>query len=147
MNPTTKITAYSGTVSAMRASPWLASEDLAGLGDVSVVIECVVKIENAVLQDGRTEKLLWGLKFQGKDKSMVLNATNRKTLTLAYGALTKEWPGKQVTLYVQDGVKKPGARGETTTGLRIRIPDAVRRAARAADSFQFAPASTKEATP
>jgi hypothetical protein len=52
---------------------------------------------------------------------MILNATNRKALSSAFGADTKKWLGQKVTLYVQDGIRKPGGKhGETCTGLRIR---------------------------
>jgi hypothetical protein len=54
---------------------------------------------------------------------MILNATNRKSLSRQFGADTKNWIGKQVTLTVQDGIRKPGGQaGETTTGLRIIDP-------------------------
>ena len=50
---------------------------------------------------------------------MILNATNRRMLSAAFGADTKGWIGKPADLYVQDGIRKPGKGGGTTTGLRI----------------------------
>ena len=111
---------YTGTVSGMRTSPWLASEDLDGLGEVPVVIEAVYKHGDVTMQDGRKLKVMFALKFAGKDKEMVVNATNRKTLAAAFGANVKAWKGKSVLLYVQDGVKNP-AGGAPVKGLRIKI--------------------------
>lgn len=113
---------YRGPVSAMKKSPWLASEDLLGIeGGVDVTIEAVMRHEQAVFDEGRVEAEVYSLKFEGKEKELVLNATNRKTLARAYGARTTEWAGKEINVYVQDGVRKPGGkRGETTTGLRVR---------------------------
>jgi hypothetical protein len=108
---------YTGTVSAMRTSPWLASEDLDGLGEVQAEIEAVYVHENAVMQDGRTQPRLFAIKFKSREKQMVLNATNRKTLVAAFGQPAK-WAGNKVGIYVQDGVKAVG--GGKTKGLRLR---------------------------
>ncbi len=114
--------AFAGTVGQMRTSPWLASEDIDGLGDVPATIEGVFKHTDVTMQEGRKEAKLFAVKFVGKDKQMVLNATNRKALAGAFGADVRAWKGKHVALYVQDGVRKPGgAKGETCKGLRIRI--------------------------
>ena len=104
----------------MKTSPWLASEDLLGLGEMTVAIEDVVKNENVEMEGGRKEPLLFSLKFAKVPKQMILNATNRRTLSAAFGADTKQWRGKEITLYVQDGIRKPGKGGGTTTGLRIK---------------------------
>ena len=113
-------TEYTGNVSGMRTSPWLASEDLAGMGDVPVTIEQVKKHTGLTMQDGRPLKLAYSLKFAGKDKQMILNATNRKALSAAYGANVQAWKGKTVLLFVQDGVKNP-AGGPPVCGLRIKV--------------------------
>lgn len=105
----------------MRNSPFLASEDIEGLGEVEVVIEGVYKISDAAVQDGRKIDEGYTLKFKGKDKMMVLNATNMKTLSRAFGSSTQNWLDKSVRLFIQDGIRKPGGRsGETTRGLRIK---------------------------
>jgi hypothetical protein len=115
---------FTGTVSAMKTnSVWLASEDLLGLPEAKVTINRVTRNENVEMDGGRKEPVLFSIGFEGKQREMILNATNRKTLSGAFGASTKNWIGKQVILYVQDGIRKPGGkRGETCTGLRIRIP-------------------------
>ena len=113
-------TPYTGKVSGMKTSPWLSSEDLLGVGPQTVEIEEVVKNENVAMDAGRIESLLFSLKFKAIPKQMILNATNRRALSAAFGADTKAWRGQTVELYVQDGIRKPGKGGGTTTGLRIK---------------------------
>jgi hypothetical protein len=120
-----KTTQYTGKVSGMKASPWLASEDLLGISPQQVVISGVYQHEDVPMDGGRKEKLLFAIGFEKIGKQMILNATNRKSLSRQFGADTKNWIGKSVSLYVQDGIRKPGGRaGETTTGLRIGLPGA-----------------------
>jgi hypothetical protein len=114
---------YTGKVSGMKTSPWLASEDLLGICPQQVIIAGVYKHEDVPMDGGRKEKLLFAVGFEKIQKQMILNATNRKALSRQFGADTKQWIGKEVTLTVQDGIRKPGGRtGETTTGLRIIDP-------------------------
>jgi hypothetical protein len=114
---------YTGKVSGMKTSPWLASEDLLGICPQQVIIAGVYKHEDVPMDGGRKEKLLFAVGFEKIGKQMILNATNRKSLSRQFGADTKAWIGKEVTLTVQDGIRKPGGRtGETTTGLRIIDP-------------------------
>lgn len=116
---------YTGKVSGMKSSPWLASEDLLGISPQQVVIAGVYKHEDVPMDGGRKEKLLFAIGFEKIPKQMILNATNRKALSKLFGADTKAWIGKTVTLFVQDGVRKPGGRaGETCTGLRIASGEA-----------------------
>ena len=110
---------FTGRTAAMRVSPWLASEDLDGLGDVPVEIEAVYLHRDAVMQDGRKQPTLYAVKFKGKERQMVLNATNRKTLAAAFSANVKEWSGKKIMLYVKDGVRNPA--GGTTKGIRVKV--------------------------
>ena len=112
-------TQYTGKVSGMKTSPWLASEDLLGIGSANVEIESVLKNENVAMDAGRVEAMLFSLAFKGMPKQMILNATNRRTLSAAFGADTKQWVGRKIEIYVQDGIRKPGKGGGTTTGLRI----------------------------
>ncbi len=110
---------YTGKVTGMKqASKFLASEDLIGLGERQVTIAGVYEHNGETMQDGR-KKDLFSIAFEKTPKRMVLNATNRRTLAMAFGADVTAWVGKQVGLYVQDGVRNP-AGGETVTGLRIR---------------------------
>lgn len=120
-----KTTEYKGKVSGMKASPWLGSEDLLGISPQQVVISGIFQHEDVPLDAGRKEKILFAVGFEKIGKQMILNATNRKALSRQFGADTKNWIGKSVSLYVQDGIRKPGGKaGETTTGLRIGAPGA-----------------------
>jgi len=115
MNETS--TPFEGRSGAMRTSPWLASEDLDGL-ETPYTIECVMVHRDVVMQDGRKQPRLFSLKFAGKPRQLVLNATNRKTLSARFGPDTKSWAGKEIVLYVQDGVKHPT--GGKCKGIRIK---------------------------
>jgi hypothetical protein len=116
---------YTGKVSGMKTSPWLASEDLLGISPQQVTISGVFRHEDVPMDGGRKEKLLFAIAFEKIQKQMILNATNRKALSRQFGADTKQWIGQKVMLTVQDGIRKPGGRaGETTTGLRIIDPSA-----------------------
>lgn len=110
---------YDGPITAMRTSPWLASEDLLDRPGMNahVTIECVHKHNDAKMQDGRKEAEIFTLKFAGKAKEMVINATNRKTLLAVFGPI-KEWTGKEIEIYVDQNVKLVG--GGKGNGLRIR---------------------------
>ena len=106
-----------------KPTPWLSSEDLMDIGhDVEVEIEGVFKHVDAASDDGRKETV-FALKFAGKEKQFVLNVTNRKRLIDLFGTTkVPEWKGKKIKLYVEHGIRKPGGkRGETTTGIRVRI--------------------------
>lgn len=110
---------YTGNVTGMKqASKFLASEDLIGRGEIQLEITGVFEHQGETMQDGR-KKDLFAIAFAKTPKRMVLNATNRRTLAMAFGADVSGWVGKKVQLYVQDGVRNP-AGGETVTGLRIK---------------------------
>jgi hypothetical protein len=109
---------YYGPAAAFRDSKWLAATDLIGLGDV------VVEIEYAgMLNDEDKKTLQFGtvkgcLKFKGRDKEMLINATNNKLLCMMFGSLTKNWAGKKVAIYADSEVKQKG--GKKGYGIRIR---------------------------
>jgi len=115
---------FRGLVSQMRVSPWLASEDLLGLGEIAVKIEAVYLHENVKMDGGRNEAQLYAIKFAGAEKQMILNATNRKALSQAFGARVDTWAGKTVYLRAQPGIRKPGGgKNEKCYGLRIRTDE------------------------
>ena len=111
---------YEGSVTAMKISPWLASEDFMGRGRVKLIIEKVFKHEKVVSQDGRIEKNpVFALKFKKLDKQLWLNATNRKALSIAFGSSVKEWQGKVIEVGVVNDRRKPGTKNEKTNGLQV----------------------------
>lgn len=112
---------YTGPSGGLKKdSHWLASEDI-GQRDVAVTIEAVEIYKDVVFDAGRKEPRLGALKFAGKEKRMILNATNRKALVRLFGMETKDWIGKGVTLYVDPNVRRGG---ERVPGLRIRTEPA-----------------------
>jgi hypothetical protein len=62
------------------------------------------------------------LHFEGKEKTLVLNATNTKTLCEAYGADSDGWIGKQVGLTVADYTSKGFGHGWVVTALDVEPP-------------------------
>ena len=109
---------FTGLSGMLRTSPWLASEDLIGLGDVPAEIEDVLLYDEVAFDRGRKEKNVPALKFKGKAKQLVLRATaNRRALVRMYGANTQAWRGKTVYIYHDPDVKFGG---RAVGGIRIK---------------------------
>ena len=92
---------FTGRASEMKASDWLAVEDISDIAPVKMIIEDVLLHKNVEFEHGRKELKVFSLRFQKAHKQLVMNATNRKTLQQAYGNNTAEWRGKPVFLSVQ----------------------------------------------
>lgn len=109
---------FTGMSGALRTSPWLASEDLVGLGAVPAEIEEVLIYDEVQFDKGRSEKDVPALKFKGKAKQLVLKASvNRRALVRMFGSDTKNWRGKTIHLY-HDPAVRFGAK--VVGGLRIK---------------------------
>ncbi len=109
---------FNGLSGALRTSPWLASEDLVGLGDVECEIEDVLIYDEVAFDRGRSEKNVPTLKFKNKQKQMVLRTSaNRKALVRLFGSDTKNWRGKLIKVYHDPTVRFGG---KVVGGLRIR---------------------------
>ena len=93
---------------------WLASEDLIGLCPVKVTIEGCYFNKAAEFDGGRKENV-YSLKFQGKEKQLVMNSTNRRAMVAMFGPNVIEWKGKQVQLTVVDCKMM----GKDVKGIRI----------------------------
>jgi hypothetical protein len=64
------------------------------------------------------------LHFEGKgEKTLVLNATNTKTLCEAYGSESDGWVGKQIGLSVADYTSKGFGHGWVVTPLDVPPPE------------------------
>lgn len=114
--PTPKI--YTGPSGGLKKdSQWLASEDI-GTREIVVTIEHAEIYNDVAFDAGRKEAKVSALKFAGKEKRMILNATNRKTLVRLYGMDTAQWQGKPVTLFVDMRVRQVG--GGYGPGIRIK---------------------------
>lgn len=66
---------------------------------MSVIIEKCYKHSDVTFQESARKGTVYALAFKGKKKQLILNATNRKTLTLMFGPYPSEWRGKEITLY------------------------------------------------
>jgi hypothetical protein len=110
---------FTGHSSALKAAtPWLASEDLIGRGDVPAVIEQVLVYDEVAFVGGRKEKNVPALKFKDRTKQLVLRTgANRKTLVKLFGADTQKWIGQTIHLYHEPDVMM---KGERVGGIRIR---------------------------
>lgn len=102
------------SVEMKKPTEWLASEDIIGKTPVKVEIESVIKVTGAQFDDGRKQDV-FTIKFKGKDKKLVMNSTNRKSLVNMFGGDVKDWKGKEVELVVV----KVRAFGEWRHGIRI----------------------------
>lgn len=109
--------AYEGMASAFRESPWLASEDILGLGDYEVVIKVVEEHRNVIFEQGREKNRILVIGFENLKRKLVLNATNRKKIISYYGNKVSGWIDKKISLYVQDNIK---VGKEIKCGIRIR---------------------------
>ncbi len=109
-------TPYEGPSGLFKDSIWLTAENLVEGKDAVVTIEDVLHYKTVTFEGGREKHNMGGLKFAGRDRVLLLNATNRKVLNKAFGINTKLWKGEKVTLYVADAQFA----GETVKAVRIR---------------------------
>lgn len=108
---------YKGPCGIARESTWLTWEDLPADREAPATIETVRIRKRLVLQGGREKAVGLSLKFVGKERELLLNATNRKVLSLLFGGDTAGWFGKRVLLYVEQDVRRP----DGTKGPAVRI--------------------------
>lgn len=111
-------TAYKGVHRIASDSPWLAADDLPDDKDTIVTIEAVNLRRDVTMDAGRKKDVALSLRFVGKKRELMLNATNRKTLTLLSGSAKCEaWYGMTIALFKAQGVRRP----DKTKGPAIRI--------------------------
>ena len=108
---------FDGRASEMRDSPWLASEDLDGLGEVELEIKAVHRHTDVEFDAGRKKAVVYSVEFVKAKRQLVLNGTNRKSIVAKYGNNVKDWVGKKIKLYVQSGIKVGGV---SKNGIRIK---------------------------
>jgi len=120
---------YAGPSGIARESVWLTHEDLVEGRDVTVTIEKVLRYKNLTFDEGRAKQNAIGLKFEGKDRVLLLNATNRKVLNAMHSTLTQAWKGKSIVLFITE----TEAFGDIVKCIRIRKQGA--RAATVAEQF------------
>lgn len=109
---------YKGPSGIARESNWLTNEDIPHDRDSVVTIETVIIRRNVQMQGGRPKNIALSLKFVGKSRELMLNATNRKTLAALFESNQCEaWFGKRVALFVEQDVRRP----DGTRGPAVRI--------------------------
>jgi len=99
--------------SMMDEKEYLFAFDLQGR-EVTVTIEKISGGE--VIGDKGKKSKKPVAKFEGKEKKLILNVTNCKTIAQLYGNDTAAWAGKKIMLYAtttQNG-------GETVECIRVR---------------------------
>ena len=113
---------FTGMASHMRDSEYLASEDFKvadkdGYVQVVVTIEKVLERRNVIFEGGRKKPRIWTLRLVGKERELVVNATNREMLKKLFGPDSRKWIGQKILLWVDTTVK---LKGESKPGIRIK---------------------------
>lgn len=78
----------------------------------------ITRVEAKELKNGKGSDKKPIVYMQGKEKGWVLNKTNAKVLARLYGNDTKQWIGKQITLFAS----KTDVGGETVDCIRCKPP-------------------------
>ena len=115
---------------SMMDREYLGHWDLPEGKDVVVIIESV---SGGTVSNGSKSQKKPIVKFRGKDKKAILNATNCKTIERLYGANTDDWVGKPIALYVAQ-TSDPGNPGSQVACIRVRPKAPVKRAEAATSS-------------
>ena len=101
----------------MFPSKYLKTDDL----EEGTMMVTISSLDQEQMRDGTTKFVL---SFVGQKKGLVLNKTNGKSLSKAFGKDSAAWIGKEVQLYpVADDIQ-----GESNTGIRLRLPALVNAA-------------------
>ena len=109
---------YTGPSGIARESRWLTSEDIPHDRDTAVEIATVIRYDRLTMQGGREKRNALALRFVGKGRELLLNATNRKTLAALFRTnKCGEWFGKRILLFVEQDVRRP----DGTRGPAVRI--------------------------
>ncbi len=101
-------------VDLLYPSRYLRGADLMGR-DATVTIAAVTVEE--VARAGGVKERRPCVRFEGKEKSWIMNRTNAKTVAKLYGKFTDAWVGKRITLF-DDPTVRFGP--EVTGGIRVR---------------------------
>lgn len=84
--------------------------------NIKAVIEAVT-IRNFEARDNQPANSKPSLSFRGREKTLVLNATNTKILCEAYGSDSDRWVGHEIGLTVADYTSKGFGHGWVVTPL------------------------------
>ena len=95
---------------------YLGSFDLPEGRDVTVTINAVKGGELTAIGGRKSKKPI--VYFEGKDKGLICNKTNSKTIAAMHGNYTEGWVGKRITLFVSTTRNPSG--GDDVPCIRIR---------------------------
>lgn len=96
-------------------SNFLKAEDISHLGKDVVVT--IAKVTEETLGQGANAERKFVVEFAGKDKKLVLNKTNFKSIITATGEDdTDNWTGKKISLFVMDVEYQ----GDLMPAIRVR---------------------------
>ena len=84
--------------------------------DVTVTISKVVAGQLTAMGGRKSKKPV--VYFEGKEKGLICNKTNSKTIASLYGNYVESWVGKRITLYVSMTRNPEG--GDDVQCIRIR---------------------------
>jgi len=84
--------------------------------DVTVTISKVLAGNLTAVGGRKSRKPI--VYFDGKEKGMIFNKTNSKTVAAMYGNFVEKWVGKKITLYVSTTRSPEG--GNDVECIRIR---------------------------
>lgn len=84
--------------------------------DVTVTISKVVGGQLTAMGGRKSKKPI--VYFEGKEKGLICNKTNSKTIAAMYGNFVESWVGKKITLYTSMTRSPDG--GEDVECIRIR---------------------------
>lgn len=102
-------------INASFPSRYLKAANIPQENPVTVRID---RVEQEDVGEKGKKELKPVLYFIGKEKGMVLNKTNAKTLTNAYGEETDDWHGKAITIISTETEYA----GDMVPCLRLRLP-------------------------
>ena len=94
---------------------YLGHFDLQGR-EVAVIISKVVGGSLTAIGGRKSKKPI--VYFEGKEKGLICNKTNSKTIAAMYGNYVEQWVGKKITLYVSTTRNPDG--GDDVECIRIR---------------------------
>ena len=97
-------------------SKYIKESDLQGQSRVLTIAR--VSVESLDQSSGETKPVVY---FQGAQKGLVLNVTNKNVFVLLYGKETDNWTGRPIELYPS----QTDFRGEVVACIRCRAPHAV----------------------
>ncbi len=100
---------------AMFDREYIGSWDLPRDRDAIVTIR---EVKAARLNNGKSQNTKPIVYFAGKEKGMVCNKTNAKTIAAMYGNDTAAWTGKPIALYVTQTRSPDG--GSDVDCIRVR---------------------------